>query len=290
MRILVTIPHVFDPNGGGNYGSLSPDPQPRIKALTQCLRSLHSLFNHKAQFCFEYRDRLYTLPANQGRSVLIQVIICTTQGLHLLDRLPIPSWSYQHHEVNCHPMLVGFECHALLREHLGQYDYYCYLEDDLILSDPEWFVKLGWFNHYIGDRAVLHPNRFEIVNHPEIKKIYIDPELEFKTGKKDNFAHYFSDNLTIAGNVMGQQIIINRAENPHSGCFFLNHRQMADWASRDYFLDGDSRFFGPLESAATLGIARTFRVYKPAASNANFLEIQHFGQAWSEKIKAVKFT
>lgn len=88
---------------------------------------------------------------------------------------------------------------------------------------------------------------------------------------------------------MGQDIIIKRAENPHSGCFFLNQKQMEDWASQAYFQKIDCRFFGPLESAATLGLARTFRVYKPAPENANFLEIQHFGHKWSEKIKDTVF-
>ena len=52
---------------------------------------------------------------------------------------------------------------------------------------------------------------------------------------------------------------------------------MAYWASQPHFLDRDIRFIGPLESAATLGIVKTFRVYKTAPEQASFLEIQHFG-------------
>ena len=36
-----------------------------------------------------------------------------------------------------------------------------------------------------------------------------------------------------------------------------------------------SAFGGPLESAATLGVIRHFRAYKPARENAGFLEIEH---------------
>lgn len=290
MRVLVTIPHVYNPEGGGGYASLSPDPQPRILALTQCLQSLHGVYNSRSQFYFQYTNQLYTFPANLENSVELTLIICTTQGLHLLDKIPLSSTTYySHYETNCPPMLLGFECHSVLKKHLSQYDYYCYLEDDIIVADPDFFKKLTWFNQNIGDRAVLQPNRFELVKEQEVKKFYIDPELEFKTGKKDNFAHYFSDNLMLTGNVLGQKIAIKRAENPHAGCFFLNNRQMEHWAKQPYFLDRDSRFFGPLESAATLGIARTFRVYKPAPQNANFLEVQHFGEGWSQKIKEVKF-
>jgi hypothetical protein len=35
-----------------------------------------------------------------------------------------------------------------------------------------------------------------------------------------------------------------------------------------------------LESVATLGIMRTFRIYKPSPAYASFLEVQHFGTAF----------
>lgn len=290
MRVLVTIPHVFNPDGGGKYASLSTDPQPRILALTDCLRSLHGLYG-SAQIYFHYHQhQLYQLPANQNSSVQLDIIICTTQGLHLLDRIPISSDFYQHQPTDCDPMLLGFECHGILKKNLGDYDYYCYLEDDLILHDPAFFQKSIWFNSSVDDNWLLQPNRFEWVKQNDsIIKNYIDPELLFKTGKPGEFAHYFHENLTILARVMGQEIVLKRAENPHSGCFFLNQTQMEYWASQDYFHNIDCRFFGPLESAATLGIARTFRIYKPAPENANFLEVQHFGDKWSQKIKDTVF-
>jgi hypothetical protein len=79
---------------------------------------------------------------------------------------------------------------------------------------------------------------------------------------------------------MEQPVVFQRALNPHSGCFFLNAKQMAYWASQPYFLDRDTSFIGPLESVATLGIMRTFRIYKPGPAYASFLEIQHFGTAF----------
>ena len=42
-----------------------------------------------------------------------------------------------------------------------------------------------------------------------------------------------------------------------------------------YFGDEDSSFAGPLESAASLGIIKTFRQYKPSPANAGFLELEH---------------
>ncbi len=77
----------------------------------------------------------------------------------------------------------------------------------------------------------------------------------------------------------------HRAKNPHAGCFFLNDRQMASWACQPYFLDRDTCFIGPLESAATLGIMRSFRVYKAGASSAAFFEIEHFGTSFLGELR-----
>ena len=291
MRVLIAIPHVFNPRGGGGYGSEGANPQPRISALTQSLQSLHALFGSQ-QVYFRYTDKLYSLPANHKHPVQIDVVVCTTQNLHILDRLPVPAGCYKHYPTQCEPMLLGFECHGVLKAGLGNYDYYGYIEDDIIIHDPLFFHKLSWFNSWVDNGWLLQPNRFEIASDDGvIAKNYIDPELLFHTGKpEENFAHYFTDNLTITAKVMGKEVIIRRAENPHSGCFFLNQQQMELWAGQKYFMDRDARFFGPLESAASLGIARTFRVYKPGIENANFLEIEHFGDAWSQKIHGTVFT
>jgi len=50
---------------------------------------------------------------------------------------------------------------------------------------------------------------------------------------------------------------------------------MQRWAESSAFGDGDCSFAGPLESAASLGIMKNFCIYKPAAPNAGFFELQH---------------
>jgi GNAT superfamily N-acetyltransferase len=51
--------------------------------------------------------------------------------------------------------------------------------------------------------------------------------------------------------------------------------EMERWAKSPAFQDGDCSFAGPLESAASLGIMKTFRIYKPSMADAGFFEIQH---------------
>ena len=285
MRILFTIAHYYSPAGrraadGRPHGSLSKKSQPRIDALAGCLNALHELFG-KRQVMME-PTRLIARPANQLTSGTIDVIVCTTRDSHLLEHLSVPSRHFANHATNAEPMLLGFECQAVLRDRLGGHDFYCFLEDDLILHDPWFFVKLEWFASSTSQQNLLQPNRFEVGPNPLAEKVYLDGDLPKVITRK------FQD-LRQAGvlesKVMGTVVRFRRALNPHSGCYFLNAGQMEHWAKQPYFLDRDTRFVGPLESAATLGIMRTFRVYKPAPENAGFLEVRHFGTAFLGKVR-----
>lgn len=275
MKILFAIAHYFNPDGGGKHGSLSKDSRSRIIALSTCITHLWALFG-KSQRLIDIAHAV-AVPVNKPQAHDLDIVICTTRNHHLLGQLPIPKGVYHHHATQAEPMLLGFECHALLRDCLGRYDYYCYLEDDLILRDPWLFIKLNWFTQQAGNLNLLQPNRYELSPAGGIGKAYIDGELAARvTERFQNVA----EKPELKGHIMEHPVMFRRTLNPHAGCFFLNAKQMGYWAQQPYFLDRDTRFIGPLESAATLGIMRTFRIYKPAPDNASFLEIQHFGTAF----------
>lgn len=268
MRILFTIPHYYDARGGGAYGSLKADPAPRRNALAGMVFGLHCTFGAEQGLNGRLVAKSNTFQAGE-----IDVAICTTGGRHLIDQLRLPPGLFRHHATQAEPQYLGFECHAVLREGLGKYDYYGYLEDDLLLADPLFFQKLEWFNGIAGDEAVLQPNRFELALGQRWHKLYIDGNLarpEMSTRLQD-----VSDRPEVSGKALGADFRFQRVNNPHSGCFFLNARQMAHWAAQPGFLQRQATFAGPLESAATLGLMRTFRVYKPARENAGFLEVRH---------------
>lgn len=279
MRILFTIAHFYNPSGDGKHASQRNDPQPRLNALTACITSLQALYG-KSQ-CMIHIGECATIPANQDQNHEIDIVVCTTQGYHLLAQLPIQPKSFMHHATKCEPLLLGFECQAVLRACLDKYDYFCYLEDDLILHDSWFFNKLNWFRHHGGNGNLLQPNRYEISSQAPVFKAYIDGDLAHSaTAKFQNV----EEQRQLLGKIMEQKIAFERALNPHSGCYFLNAEQMKHWASQPDFLDRDTSFIGPLESAATLGIMRNFRVYKPVSAYANFLEIQHFGSSFLKLI------
>lgn len=285
MRILFTLPHFYKATDEGKHASLNKDPRPRMMALGMALTALRGLYSQSQ--CTIDIAKCVTLPANETNRNEIDIVICTTQNAHLLAHLPFPAGSYKHHQTQAEPMLLGFECQAVLREGLGKYDYYCYLEDDLILHDPWLFVKLGWFTQNAGNGCLLQLNRYEISPNGKVAKAYVDGDLlPHLTAKFQNV----QEKPQFVGKVMEQSVKFQRALNPHSGCYFLNAEQMEYWVKQPYFLDRDCSFVGPLESAATLGIMKTFKIYKPAPSHANFLEIQHFGSSFLNLIgKQVKF-
>ena len=279
MRILFTIAHFYNPSGDGKHASQRNDPQPRLHALTSCVTSLQALYG-KSQSMIDIRE-CATIPANQSQQHEIDIVICTTQGYHLLHQLPVQPRSFLHHPTKCEPLLLGFECQAVLRACLNKYDYFCYLEDDLVLHDPWFFSKLKWFTHHAGNGNLLQPNRYEIAPQGAVFKAYIDGDLaDYATSQFQNV----EEQRQLMGKIMEQTIAFERALNPHSGCYFLNAEQMAHWAKQSHFLDRDTSFIGPLESAATLGIMRTFRVYKSTPAYANFLEVQHFGASFLKLI------
>ena len=286
MRILAAIPHYYSardsysPDGKwhGSVGHAARDS--RVAAASACIAALHRLYG-PAQRVLDHATGI-AMPANQRTAGRVDVVVCTTGEDHLLGRLPLPAGSFTHHPTGCPAPLLGFECHAVLRDRLGEYDYYAYLEDDLIARDPWLFVKVGWFTEQLGDGVLLQPNRYEVGPLGLAHKLYVDGDLA------DGVTAPFQDLSAVpvvTGHLLGTTVAFRRARNPHAGCFFLNARQMAEWASRPDFLDRETSFVGPLESAATLGIMRAFRIYKAAAESAGFLEIQHFGTAYIGQLR-----
>ncbi len=277
MRLLFAIPHFFQPSGtGALYGSLRNDPAPRIAALRACILTLHRTFGQQ-QHGFHFDDRRI-FAANTAVPYAIDIAICTTGDRHLLPELDLSEDLYLHVPTEAEPRLLGYECHALMAEFLGAYDYYCYLEDDILIHDPLFFDKLRWFNTEFGDDRLLQPNRYELSSGEPVSRTYIDGEYQ-----PARTARWLgkSDVPELHGTVLGRDFAFQRATNPHAGCFFLTANQMSAWVNQPYFGDRSRDFFNdPMASAATYGIARTFAIYKPAYANAHFLEVQHYGSAY----------
>ena len=228
------------------------------------------------------------LPANAALTTALDVIVCTTRQRHLLGHLALPPGSLQHHATHAEPLLLGIECQSVLRDCLGGYDFYGFMEDDLIARDPWMFRKLAWFCASFGDAGtVCKPNKASrsglwvlCPRSTSTARCPRRPRLPFQDIREEPNSFLRVSSYAPVG------FLASAPGNPHAGCYFLNARQMEHWSRQGHFLDRDTSFIGPLESAASLGIMRTFRVYKPQRGNASFLEIEHFGSEFLNLIVA----
>jgi hypothetical protein len=279
MRALVTVLHVYNPGGSQRYSSSLPDPAPRVEALRTCLRSLRAAFSPESMVA-NLGHKTVTTHALQD-AVQLDIVICTAGDMHLLDRIDNAELPLRLHQSDAEPMLAGFDCRQVLAEGLGTYDFYCYIEDDIIVSDPMFFAKLRWFDRLMGSECLLQPNRFELGDGGRPPKIYIDGPIDHDATRLRQEVRDRPESTLYA---LGREVRFIRPLNPHSACYFLNATQMQCWASRPDFNERDVSFVGQLESMATLGIMMTFRVYKPAPENATFLEVRHLDSRWWQRV------
>lgn len=278
MKVLITIPHFFEA-GDAQHGSMAADPSARIASLSSNLMQLHQHFSQKQGIFDITRSTIF--PANQSLNLELDVVILTTRDKHFLEHLRLPERIKFHHEsADVDPKLLGFECLKFHKSKAGGYDFHCYLEDDLLITDPWFFCKLSWFNKRFGDDKVLMPNRFEVSRSAPFNKVYVDGNLDRR------WIEPFQDlsvEHTISEQFLDQNIDFMRLPNPIGPGFYLNANQFSKWASQRYYLDYDQRFIGPIESSYTLGIIKTFQIYKSAPANASFLELQHLDNRYLDK-------
>jgi hypothetical protein len=76
-------------------------------------------------------------------------------------------------------------------------------------------------------------------------------------------------------------IVFQRALNPHAGFHALTREQLLYWMDQPHFTEVDCSFVGPLESAATLGVLKTFAIYKPYGPDVGWIEIEHLDDRYS---------
>jgi hypothetical protein len=184
---------------------------------------------------------------------------------------------YRHHPTTGDPLTLGFECHRLLREARGRYDYYCYLEDDIVIVDSLFFHKRRVFDHRFGPDALLQPNRYEVRPDGAVQKLYVDYHLTpVRTSSYQNVA----EQPRLEMPFLDETIAFERTSYPSAGSFFLSSEQLAAWVAAPAFLDSDVSYLSPLDSAATLSIMKTFRIYKPVLEQAWFLEVLHASPRW----------
>jgi hypothetical protein len=282
MRLLIAIPHYFREISSRAHNR-SHQPQARGEragALVATVSALHQTFGSRL-YGLDHQNAAAWQVAPLVRHD-IDVVICTTGDDHLLSELSWLKPLVQHHATSVDPLMLGFECHRVLRDATGHYDYYGYVEDDIAITDPMFFRKRRLFDQFFGPTALLQPNRYEARPDGYVHKLYVDYHLNpALTAPYQNV----TDRERIYMPFVDETLVFERTSYPSAGCFFLNTEQLDLWTRGTHFLDGDLSFLSPLDSAAILSVMKQFRIYKPTLDQAAFLEVRHMSPRWINAVE-----
>ena len=277
MRALITIAHYFksethrdlrDAPGSGRA------PLARIAALNSQIVALHRHFGPLRLA----RDPRQAASFDARARATLDIVIMTVRGANLLEYIGIDPSVYSVEYFDGLPVMLAFEAQRIMRERASAYDFYAYFEDDLTITDPAFFEKIGWFVSSFGSEAMLLPLRYEMAHSGTLAKVAIEPRLS-----SDTLSSLRRSGLspTLAGRWNGREQTFSLPPNPHAGCFILTGEQLQMWMRQPSFYDRDSSWCDPLVSASTYAPGRFFGLYKPAQPDPWFLEIEHYGTFYS---------
>jgi hypothetical protein len=240
-RVLAVLTHVGDPER----------PEAGVARLTATLDGLlESLGDTRLEL---------VVNALKGRHVVGSV------PPHLRERVAVRE------REGIEPLFLGFEAQEEFAARADEFDWFMFLEDDLVLADQLLLEKLAFFNEAAPEDAVLLPHRYELAAG---RKVRVD-----LLGKRRSEENRTVNRLTVieAGDWRFAEF-----ENPHSGFYCLTRAQLGRWLATGRHWKGTSSFYGPLESAATGCLEEAFRLYKPHPDTIGFLEIRHQGTKYAE--------
>ncbi len=242
-KIIIIIAHVV-PNAKNEV-------EGKLGRLTACLNALF-----KSLALFEFK-----------------IILLTKEGFSLHQYLP----EYLKHKTEVYysqqqdPMFVEYNAHDVFKLHVNAYDYFLFLEDDIILNDSWFLEKIKNFNDASPkNNFVLLPHRFEY---------YIGLKYYFEQSVliKDTLQpHKYLEQLTIISGGIKFSIY----ENPHAAFYCLNKEQMQLWINSGYKWKNKVVAFGALESAATFCLYENFQFFNPHPDNISYFEVQHYGNKY----------
>jgi len=273
VKVLFVIPHFYRGMGvNTRYASHSVlKKEQRIQALDRLIFQIYGLFGAMHIGTLDHANARLT-PLRSVTQFEFDIVICTTGRNHLLYDISCPASYYHQVDIESEPILLGFAAQKMMLELSGQYDYYCYLEDDIIINDPYFFVKLDYFNSQAPERHLLLPQRYETPwIQGKLKKYYYSKlysDLGYhKQGEKVP-AYRFD--------FLGKTIKLKQPGLVHAGCYFLTARQFDLLAETEAFANHEGILLdNALDAAASNAIGRHFIVFKADVDNMDYFEVEH---------------
>ena len=277
MRILLAIAHFFRAEEGSNHSSTDAHRRDQraaaIRSVIDAWRGHYgpvssiNVWQKKFEPVVGVADQLDIIVLVNGDNHLLDADYCRARGVRLYDaKLD-------------NPRMLGFTAHKLFADARNVYDVFAFSEDDLRPTGGDMIPRILAFHDDYGWRRVLFPNRFELNPNGPALKTYIDGML--RPGLLAPFEAALPDERFLKGRQGARTLTFQRATNPHCGFFAITAEQLTHWMAQPQFGDQDCSFISPLESAATLGILKTFPIYKPFGRDMGWLEIEHLDTRFS---------
>src|SRR5262249_28523611 len=163
------------------------------------------------------------------------------------------------------PMFIELTVPDIFLERKEEFNWFLFLEDDLLIQDSCFLEKIEEFNRRTPYRdALLVPHLFELNNG---HKYYIARDFHNKAwghGNGSDAEDVINRLTTISYNseIIGRKISFAEFTNPHAACHCLSREQLERWAATGRVWRGEVCWIGPLESAATGCLFERFDLYK----------------------------
>lgn len=278
MKVLIGIPHIFSPKKDSVYSSESESKR-KLKTNALALATEGNRIRHQREhwihaslgFRKQITTRALTSPMGVDLTFQVYTDLRKSLAVNLIENKAINIVNIELEDAKQMPMVAS----RSIIEQAHEYDMICYMEDDLVIEDTEFFQKIHYLINGSGGSLSFLPHRCETI--PGRGDVILSgdpdggrPDLFWDTGEK----------ITIPWPLGDKQFY--RATNPHSGCYFLTQHQALKL--RDYWTEknwvSDFTLSGPLEQAASGLLLPVFKIMKPVPEHYRFLMVRHQDNLW----------
>ena len=278
MKVLLAIPHVFAPQEGSLYSSQT-EAKRSLKKEALLKATIGNLNRHRHRHWIHAslgkNQPVVNRELSSPDGVELTIQLFTPPGANLADALPEdPDLERVDPGVSDYTQVPLVASRHLL-EQADSYDLVGYIEDDLLLTDPEFFAKILYLDSCSDGRYAFLPHRCEHIPAKGDVILSGDPD----GGRPDLFWDT-GETLSIPWPLGKRRFY--RATNPHSGCYFLSRRQALKvkdfWLQRNWCPDWN--LSGPLEQACSGMLLPVMRLMKPIPEHYRFLMVRHQDSLW----------
>ncbi len=276
LRVLACIPHFFRrgaADSGMAHGSNSDTLESRLEQFRYCLKQLTAVLE-PTRFLMGSPGRIaheQVEPVPQG--IAGDVIVVTAPENNLIAEISAPL-SINAHIWSGPPRQLGYQCRRIFAQHVGQYDFYLFIEDDTTILDPSFFRKIAAFYRAHDEDKILLPNRFEIFGPPHHGwRAYLD-QPAFPAHRAPDKPG--PEQLTLPS--FDGDVLFRKTTDGIAGAYVITNAQLSRWmAQPDFHAPAPAALMAGLDplELTQLPLGGSLPIYRPAPQNLDFLEVRH---------------